>query len=120
MRRTSPSNRIARYFREPQTPTYVVTPPAWRPAARLPSRDIPLVHRLGGPTAGITACLLQLAASTLCIAGAISAWLGHPIDLSPTTLVLLGGVVLGASSGLLLYSFLVSAAVASATTQDAD
>jgi hypothetical protein len=123
MRRTSPSNRIAGYFREPQNLIpqnliHVVRPSVWHPEARPRRGGIPTVHRLGGPAAGIMACLLQLAASTLCVAAAISSWLGHPIPVSTTTMVLLGGAVFGASSGLLLYNFVVSAAIASASTRD--
>ncbi len=114
MRRTSPSNRIAAYYRDPSDVAYVVTPPAGAPKWGRPRTGIATVHRLGGPAAGIVACLLQLLASMLCLGAAVLSLLGYSIAISPITAVLLGGVVFGATSGLLLYSFLVSAAVASA------
>lgn len=114
MRPSTPANRITAYYRDSEEPLFTVSRRVHSVESRPRRRRIALVHRLGGPAAGIVACLLQLSASTLCIAGAVSSWLGHPVGLSPTTAVLLIGAVFGASSVLLLYSFVVAAAVASA------
>ncbi len=112
MRSGMPNNRVSAYYRESPEAFASLRDGGRRPEAR-PRRRIALVHRVGGPVAGVVACLLQLAASTLCVAGVVSTWLGHPIGLSQPTAVLLGGAVFGASSVLLLYSFLVGAAIAS-------
>jgi hypothetical protein len=59
----------------------------------------------------MAASLLQLAVSALCVAGALSTWLGHPPEISPTMAVFLGGAMFGTVSLLQLYSSLTSAAV---------
>ena len=109
MRPTSPSNRISAYYSNSgglSTTEYPVTaghsqsthyhPPSFR-------------RRIGGRVAGIVASVLQLAVSALCVAGAMSSWLGYPIGIAPTTAVFLGGLLFGTISLLQLYSVVTDA-----------
>lgn len=67
-------------------------------------------RRQGGRVAGMSASLLQLAASALCVAGALSTWVGYPVGISLTTAVFLGGILFGTISLLQLYSVVTDAA----------
>ncbi|QDV80250.1 hypothetical protein K2D_38760 [Planctomycetes bacterium K2D] len=108
MRPTSPSNRISRYYQSaaglPLThEPFAPVPPAVGRLDR-PSRQV------GGRIAGMAASVLQLAISALCVAGAVSTWLGHPLGISLTMAVFLGGLMFGTVSLLQLYSALAGTA----------
>lgn len=110
MRPTSPSNRISAYYDRTAgvaTTGYQSAFPYRHVAASAP---VAYTRGFGGRIAGMAASVLQLAVSALCVAGALSTWLGHPIGISVTTAVFLGGVLFGTVSLLQLYSVLTGAA----------
>lgn len=103
MRPTSPSNRISAYY--VKTDGLSATKYPFAPAYCRSTQYRQAAHRrrLGGRVAGVAASILQLAVSALCVAGALSTWLGYPVGISLTTAVFIGGLLFGMISLLQLY-----------------
>lgn len=115
MRPTSPSNRISAYYGKTDGLTATKYPFAAGHYQSIHSRPTHCRQtanwrRFGGRVAGMAASVLQLAVSTLCVAGALSTWLGYPVGISLTTAVFLGGLLFGMISLLQLYSVVTDAA----------
>lgn len=115
MRPTSPSNRISAYYAKTdggKTDGLSATkyPFPAGPYRSTHHRQVAHRRRLGGRVAGMSASLLQLAVSALCVVGALSTWLGYPVGISLTTAVFMGGLLFGTISLLQLYSVLTDAA----------
>lgn len=110
MRPTSPSNRISAYYVKTDgisTPKYPFAPAYYRSTHH---QQVAHRRRLGGRVAGMAASLLQLAVSALCVAGALSTWMGYPVGISLTAAVFMGGLLFGTISLLQLYSVVTDAA----------
>jgi hypothetical protein len=109
MRPTSPSNRISGYYGNTDGLSATKYPFAARHYRPTHQQQAAHRRRFGGRVAGMAASVLQLAVSALCVAGALSTWLGYPVGISLTTAVFMGGLLFGTISLLQLYSVVTDA-----------
>jgi hypothetical protein len=104
MRPTSPSNRVSTYYQAIEAHNAYASSATNHSAIWASRQQAACQRRRSGRVAGMAASVLQLAISSLCVAAALSMWLGYPIGISPTTAVFLGGMMFGMVSLLQLYS----------------